>query len=160
MSLITAINAIQAINATVSGIKAPEWEDYPPSLTTAMLPMALTWPSEDTIGPFDGDTVALTINVAFEAIARGSFDAVRQNLMGVMDSFRVLYRPYIENDPSVTLQLNSDPIIEIVPGAALRMSGLLPNPESGAALAYPAMEYWGFKISGLAVRIWPDGSGC
>lgn len=159
MSIITAINAIQTINAQ-AGVSAPAWDDYSPSLTTAMLPLAMTWPTEHIITPFEGDTVGLSINVAFEAISRGSFDAVRQNLLGVMDAFRVLYRPYIENDPTTGMLLNANPRIELVPGSVVRMTGLLPNPESGAALAYPALEYWGFKITGLRVRIWPDGSGC
>lgn len=160
MSIEDAINAIQTIGAGITGISAPQWQDYPASLTTSMLPIALTWPVDHRVTPFDGDIINITIDVAFEAIARGSFDAVRSNLLGIMDDYAAALRPYLENDPSVTLQLVADPITDIVPGSPMQMSGLLPNPESGAALQYPAREYWGFRITGLQLQVNTDGVNC
>lgn len=150
------INAVQTINATVSGVSAPAWQDYPASLTTYMLPTCLTWDISSDIVVEGGLVVGLTIEVIFEAIAQGSFDRLRANLLTIKDGFEEVWRPYVEG--TVDTNIVTDPIIEIITGQPLTMTGILPNPESGQALSYPSQEYWGFKIQGLQLRIWRDES--
>lgn len=147
----TAINQVQAIYRdlpalvrTKKGKKvAPDWLDYPPSLTTAQLPIMLTWPAQQTLTPYE-HIFGLSCEFIVSAFDQGQFNYVKQECLTLMDEVRTLMQPYLGPE---AVPLSYTPQIEIVPGQSLSISPILPSPVTGDALSYTAFEYHGFRVS-------------
>ncbi|MCG3207316.1 MAG: hypothetical protein FOGNACKC_00916 [Anaerolineae bacterium] len=156
MSVIAAINAIQTLNATISpDLWAPQWLDYPPSLGTNNLPVVLTWPESWIIDPFES-TLPLQLEFIVDPIDQGDFNQVKNACAGLMEAAAAVYAPYIEPGAN---WLATNPCIQIMPGQALRFSGILPSPVTGNSLSHPALNYHGFRLS-LTLHLPRTGECC
>lgn len=109
--IVPTINLIQAVNEKIPGMEwAPFLEDYPASIDTAMLPMALT---RKTTGEWQGlsdeneATDGYEITVLVDAINQGEYGYVGHKAHTLLDEFRIFYlsdSTYIVNGTRV-LQL-------------------------------------------------------
>lgn len=140
------IDTVQLFNRKV--MSAPALAEYPTSLTTAHLPLSLTWPGGATVQPYQ-TSLPLEIDVIVEAIAQGDYNVIKQECLRLMDAMDALYRPFLNQGAE---PLSYDPVVQIDPDSPLQISAILPSPVSGQSIQYPFHEYHGFKIN-LTVQI-------
>ncbi|MCL4296151.1 MAG: hypothetical protein KJ077_10505 [Anaerolineae bacterium] len=146
MIYLAAIDALQAVNRSIGN--APPLAEYPTSVTTAHLPLILTWPGAAVIGPYQ-TSMPFEIDVIVEAIGQGDFNMVKQVCLEYMDKLAALYRKHLQQGAE---PISYNPVVQVDPDSPLQMSAILPSPTNGAALNYPFMDCHGFKLN-LSVQV-------
>lgn len=107
-------NVIQAKNADVTGIYAPELDEYPDGyVDEAGLPIALTWVT-DTIMDEAGvlRTSTVQVDILVEHIGQNRFQKIKAACKTLRDLFMVEYEitpssAFIQNDPAIRIEPGS-----------------------------------------------------
>src|SRR3990172_7102519 len=99
MTVETTINLLQAINGQVSPlVSCPELQDYPMSLDTLVLPVALTSMEDGFFNGRNEDNISednYVIRVLFEALGQGDLGSRSTDGVRILDEFR---RKYLEEN--------------------------------------------------------------
>ena len=95
MTIETTINLLQRINGQVSPlVSCPELEDYPMSLDTLVLPIALTNLEEGFFNGRNADNISeddYVIRVLFEALGQGDLGSRSVEGVRILQAFRNKY---------------------------------------------------------------------
>lgn len=136
MTVKDTINFLQAISAEVSGMThAPQLANYPSSLDTMHMPIAMTTLDEGMFKGINDDNQSedkYKIQVLFENLGQGSFGPKKTQGVELFDAFRTKFL-----DPA-TYAVNGQPVLSLGP---YRIT-LIPF----------------FTSSGLGVVEWPKGT--
>lgn len=149
--IVRTINAIQDINLKVPGIKnAPRLNEWPTSIDTFELPMALSEISRGSEWGLDCSdgmvTLNVTINVYLQSFGQEYFGVIREQVATLADAFRDHYRTeatYLYDDGTKTLIDESELQAYIAQGKPMGFSGY-------TRLEYPVGSqkfYHGFTLT-------------
>jgi len=140
MTVETTINLLQAINGQVSPlVSCPELRDYPMSLDTLVLPIALTSMEDGFFNGRNEDNTSednYVIRVLFEALGQGDLGSRLTDGVRILDEFR---RKYLDEN---TYEIVGRKILQIEPYSIF----ILEQAQT-------------FRNTGLTIIEYPDDSG-
>ena len=140
MTVETTINLLQAINGQVSPlVSCPELQDYPMSLDTLVLPVALTSMEDGFFNGRNEDNISednYVIRVLFEALGQGDLGSRSTDGVRILDEFR---RKYLDEN---TYEVIGRKILQTEPYSIF----ILEQAQT-------------FRNTGLTVIEYPDDSG-
>ena len=140
MTVETTINLLQAINGQVSPlVSCPELQDYPMSLDTLVLPVALTSMEDGFFNGRNEDNVSednYVIRVLFEALGQGDLGSRSTDGVRILDEFR---RKYLDEN---TYEVIGRKILQTEPYSIF----ILEQAQT-------------FRNTGLTIIEYPDDSG-
>jgi len=140
MTVETTINLLQAINGQVSPlVSCPELRDYPMSLDTLVLPIALTSMEDGFFNGRNEDNTSednYVIRVLFEALGQGDLGSRSTDGVRILDEFR---RKYLDEN---TYEVIGRKILQTEPYSIF----ILEQAQT-------------FRNTGLTIIEYPDDSG-
>ena len=140
MTVETTINLLQAINGQVSPlVSCPELQDYPMSLDTLVLPIALTSMEDGFFNGRNEDNTSednYVIRVLFEALGQGDLGSRSTDGVRILDEFR---RKYLDEN---TYEVIGRKILQTEPYSIF----ILEQAQT-------------FRNTGLTIIEYPDDSG-
>ena len=148
--ILDTMEAMQTLNATISGMYAPAVAKYPTVIDTAGLPFCLTWPGEGEAwqkGPgYDQDVMTYRVIVYLDPVAQNDLPVHAVDGATLLQTVWNLYvksanTPLIPGPSPAQVTLQSGP-----DGPHMRHGGLVPT------LSFGGRGFFGFELQ-IPVRV-------
>ena len=142
--ILDVMNAMQTLNATIAGVKAPQVAQYPTAIDTATLPFAMTWPSSgdgwQKGAGYSQGSMTMRVLVYIDPVAQGDTPVHAADGAVLLQQFWNLYMlslntPLI-NTPPYQATIESGPS-----GPHIRHGGLVPT------LSFVGRAFFGFELT-------------
>ena len=140
--ILDTMNALQTLNATVSGVKAPQVANYPTAIDTATMPFAMTWPGDgEAWQKGDGYCQAIytmRVIVYLDPVAQNDIPVHAVDGARILQQFRNIYinrnNTPVQASPQITIMSGPD-------GSHIRDNGI------GPFLSFGGRGWFGFEMT-------------
>ena len=147
--ILDTMNALQTLNATVSGVKAPQVANYPTAIDTATMPFAMTWPGDgEAWQKGDGycqQIMTYRVIVYLDPVAQNDIPVHAVDGARMLQQFLNIYvnrtNTPVANNPPYQTTIMSGP-----DGSHIRHNGI------GPTLSFGGRGWFGFELQ-IPVRV-------